>query len=86
VLTVVAGAVGRHLHAVGVDPGGLDFRMTMPANVRAAGEHGETGNRVGVLTIPLPRAAGADPDNSLATRNPTGPARPGPVPRSARRR
>ncbi len=26
--------------AAGVDVGGLDFRLTMPANVRAAGEHG----------------------------------------------
>jgi WS/DGAT/MGAT family acyltransferase len=56
VLAVVAGAVGRHLRAAGVDPGGLDFRITMPANVRAAGERGEMGNRVGVLTIPLPIA------------------------------
>lgn len=56
VLTVVAGAVGRYLRDAGVDRHGLDFRMTMPVNVRAAGERGDTGNRVGVLTIPLPIA------------------------------
>ena len=66
VLAVVAGAVGRHLRDAGIDPSGLDFRMTMPANVREAGERGEMGNRVGVLTIPLPIAE-PDPRRRLRT-------------------
>ena len=56
VLTVLAGAVGRYLTAAGVAVGGLDFRVTMPASVRAASEHGALGNRVGVLTLALPIA------------------------------
>ncbi len=54
VLSVLAGAIGRHLAAAGVALDGLDFRLTMPASVRAASEHGSLGNRVGVLTLPLP--------------------------------
>lgn len=56
VLTMVAGAVGRWLRDAGVDVGGLDFRLTMPANVRPPGEHEGPGNRVGVLTLALPIA------------------------------
>ena len=57
VLAVVAGAVGRFLEMRGVDLHGLDVRMTMPANLRAAEEHGRLGNRVGVLAISLPVAS-----------------------------
>jgi len=66
VLAVVAGAVGRYLERTGVDLHGLDFRMTMPVNARPAGEHGTLGNRVGVLTIPLPIAE-RDPRTRLRT-------------------
>ncbi len=54
VLAIVAGAVGRFLERRGVDVAGLDFRMSMPASVRATDERGALGNRVGVLTIALP--------------------------------
>ena len=56
VLTVVAGATGRFLDRAGVPMDDIDFRVSMPVNVRGAGEHGALGNRVGVLTISLPVA------------------------------
>ena len=64
VLTMLAGAVGRWLGDAGVDVAGLDFRLTMPASVRDAGEHGTLGNKVGVLTLPLPIAE-PDPGRRL---------------------
>jgi WS/DGAT/MGAT family acyltransferase len=64
VLTVLAGALGRYLTSRGVAVDDLDFRITMPVNVRGEGEHAELGNRVGVLTLPLPVGEG-DPRRRL---------------------
>jgi WS/DGAT/MGAT family acyltransferase len=55
VLTVLAGAVGGFLRRKGASVGELDFRLTMPVNVRASGEH-VSGNHVAVLSLPLPVA------------------------------
>jgi diacylglycerol O-acyltransferase len=66
VLTVVAGAIGRFLARAGVAVEALDFRVSMPASVRADEEHGRMGNRVGVLTIALPIAE-PDPGRRLAS-------------------
>jgi WS/DGAT/MGAT family acyltransferase len=55
VLTVLAGAVGTFLRRKGITVDTLDFRLTMPVNLRAAGEQ-VTGNHVGVLNLALPIA------------------------------
>ena len=64
VLTVVAGSLGHYLRQRGVDTRGLDIRMTMPASLRSDAQRGTLGNRVGVLTIPLP-VAESDPRRRL---------------------
>jgi WS/DGAT/MGAT family acyltransferase len=56
VLAVTAGAVRHFLEQRGLPTGDLDIRMTMPVNLRGAGERGRLGNQVGVLNMPLPVA------------------------------
>jgi WS/DGAT/MGAT family acyltransferase len=53
-LTIVAGALGRHLRRRGVDTEGLDLRTMVPVSVRADIERGALGNRVAALMAPLP--------------------------------
>jgi WS/DGAT/MGAT family acyltransferase len=54
VLTIVAGAVRRTLTRREVDLAGLDFRVSIPVNVRRESESGEMGNRVSSWIVPLP--------------------------------
>lgn len=55
VLTILAGAIGTFLRRKRVAVEQLDFRLTMPVNVRSSGEH-VGGNHVAVLSLPLPLA------------------------------
>jgi diacylglycerol O-acyltransferase len=54
VLSVVAGALRRWLHARGVQTQGLELRALVPVSVRARDEHGELGNRLTAMRGPLP--------------------------------
>jgi WS/DGAT/MGAT family acyltransferase len=57
VLTVVAGALRVYLHRVRqIDVDGLDFKVMVPVNVRAAEERGHLGNRVAAWLLSLPLA------------------------------
>src|SRR3954469_2989330 len=53
-LTVVAGALGRHLRRRGVDTDGLVLKTMVPVSVRADLERGALGNRVTAMMAPLP--------------------------------
>jgi len=54
VLTTVAGAVRRFLQHRGVNPDGLEYRVTVPVNTRPAENHGGMGNQVSAWLVPLP--------------------------------
>jgi WS/DGAT/MGAT family acyltransferase len=54
VLATTAGAMRRFLQGRGVDPGGLEFRVQVPVNVRAELQRRKLGNRVATLVVPLP--------------------------------
>jgi WS/DGAT/MGAT family acyltransferase len=54
VLTVVAGALGRHLRSHGHRTAGLELRALVPVSVRGAGAERPTGNRVAAVWAPLP--------------------------------
>ena len=54
VLTVVAGALRRWLHARGVRTEGLELRALVPVSIRAEDEHGQLGNRIAAMRGPLP--------------------------------
>jgi WS/DGAT/MGAT family acyltransferase len=54
VLAAVAGALGRYLRAHGHSTHELELRAMVPISVRAAGEHGDLGNRVSSFMAPLP--------------------------------
>jgi diacylglycerol O-acyltransferase len=54
ILTVVAGALGRHMRARGQTTVGLELRAMVPVSVRTAEEHGALGNRVTAMMAPLP--------------------------------
>src|SRR4051794_4371265 len=63
-LTVVAGALGRHLRRRGVDTDGLVLKTMVPVSVRADLERGALGNRVTAMMAPLP-VGEADPVDTL---------------------
>lgn len=54
VLTVVAGALGRHMRANGHRTQGLELRALVPVSVRGGDEAGALGNRVAAVWAPLP--------------------------------
>ncbi len=54
VLTVVAGGLRRWLRSRGVRTEGLEVRALVPVSIRAAGEHGNMGNRLAAMRAPLP--------------------------------
>ncbi len=54
VLTVVAGALGRHLRRRGHRTAGLELRALVPVSVRGRDEQGALGNRVAAVWAPLP--------------------------------
>jgi WS/DGAT/MGAT family acyltransferase len=54
VLTVVAGAVGRHLRGRGEDTDRLVLKAMVPVSVRTADQHGALGNQVTAMMAPLP--------------------------------
>jgi WS/DGAT/MGAT family acyltransferase len=54
VLTVVAGALGRHLRSHGHRTAGLELRALVPVSVRADGDEHPTGNHVAAVWAPLP--------------------------------
>ncbi|HVN85167.1 MAG TPA: wax ester/triacylglycerol synthase family O-acyltransferase [Candidatus Binatia bacterium] len=54
VLAVVAGALGRFLHARGLNLKGIDFRAMLPVSVRDENERESMGNRVTMMVTPLP--------------------------------
>ncbi|RIL06337.1 MAG: wax ester/triacylglycerol synthase family O-acyltransferase, partial [Proteobacteria bacterium] len=57
VLATVAGALRRFLRKRGADVERLDFRAMLPVNVRTQRESGAFGNRVTMMSAPLPLAA-----------------------------
>ena len=65
VLTVVAGALGRHLRRRGVPTRGLELKAMVPVSVRADLERGALGNRVTAMYAPLPVGV-TDPEERLA--------------------
>jgi diacylglycerol O-acyltransferase / wax synthase len=65
-LTIVAGALGRHLRRRGVDTDGLVLKTMVPVSVRADLERGALGNRVAAMMAPLP-VGEADPVDMLHT-------------------
>jgi WS/DGAT/MGAT family acyltransferase len=54
VLTVVSGALGRHLRSLGYRTAGLELRALVPVSVRDGAEDHPTGNRVAAVWAPLP--------------------------------
>jgi WS/DGAT/MGAT family acyltransferase len=54
VLALVAGAVRQLLERRGIDPGGVEFRVAVPVDVRTEADRGEPGNRVSSMITPLP--------------------------------
>jgi WS/DGAT/MGAT family acyltransferase len=54
VLAIVAGALGRFLHARGLRPEELDFRAMIPVNVRQDHEREHMGNRITMMVAQLP--------------------------------
>jgi WS/DGAT/MGAT family acyltransferase len=54
VLATVTGAVRDYLSYRGVDPEGIDFRVSAPVSVRRDQERGKLGNRVSSWIVPLP--------------------------------
>jgi WS/DGAT/MGAT family acyltransferase len=54
VLTIVTGAVREYLLSRGVDPAGIEFRVSAPVSVRKEEERGRLGNNVSSWIIPLP--------------------------------
>jgi WS/DGAT/MGAT family acyltransferase len=54
VLSVVAGALGKHLRGRGVSTDGLQLKAMIPVSVRSDFERGELGNRVAAMMAPLP--------------------------------
>ena len=60
VLAIVAGALRRYLGRLSVELEGLDFRVSIPVNVRREPERDEMGNRVSSWIVPMPLAE-ADP-------------------------
>jgi WS/DGAT/MGAT family acyltransferase len=54
VLAMVAGALRRYLGRRGVELAGLDFRVSIPVNVRRDSENEEMGNRISSWIIPMP--------------------------------
>jgi WS/DGAT/MGAT family acyltransferase len=54
VLTVVAGALGRHLRALGHDTDGLTLKAMVPVSIRTPEQHGSLGNQVTAMMAPLP--------------------------------
>jgi diacylglycerol O-acyltransferase / wax synthase len=57
-LTVVTGALARWLRTRGVRTEGLELRGCVPVSVRAEDEKGDLGNRITMMTCPLPVYAG----------------------------
>ena len=54
VLAAVTGALRRYLLDRGHPVDGLELRAMVPVSVRAEGEHGQAGNRVAAMMVPLP--------------------------------
>jgi diacylglycerol O-acyltransferase len=54
VLTVVAGALGRHLRRRGTPTDGLELKAMVPVSVRPAENAGDLGNQVAAMMAPLP--------------------------------
>jgi WS/DGAT/MGAT family acyltransferase len=54
VLTVVAGAIGRHLRGLGHDTDELVLKAMVPVSIRTADQHGALGNQVTAMMAPLP--------------------------------
>jgi WS/DGAT/MGAT family acyltransferase len=65
-LTIVTGALGRHLRRRGVDTDGLVLKTMVPVSVRADVERGALGNRVAAMMAPLPVGV-EDPLEALRT-------------------
>jgi len=56
VLAIVTGAVRRYLERRGVEFEGLDFRVSIPVNVRSESESDEMGNQISSWIVSLPLA------------------------------
>jgi diacylglycerol O-acyltransferase len=54
VLSVVAGALGRHLRRRGTGTDGLELKAMVPVSVRTDIQRGALGNRVAAMMAPLP--------------------------------
>lgn len=54
VLTVVAGALGRHLRHRGQPTEGLELKAMVPVSVRSSEQTGDLGNQVAAMMAPLP--------------------------------
>ncbi|MEO7198439.1 MAG: wax ester/triacylglycerol synthase family O-acyltransferase [Solirubrobacterales bacterium] len=54
ILSVVAGALGRHLRALGHSTQDLELIAMVPVSVRSAEGHGALGNQVSAMLAPLP--------------------------------
>ena len=54
VLSIVTGALGRHLRRRGRNTNGLELKAMVPVSVRTDGERGALGNRVAAMMAPLP--------------------------------
>ena len=54
VLSVVAGALGKHLRGRGQTTEGLELKAMIPVSVRSDLERGDLGNRVAAMMAPLP--------------------------------
>lgn len=54
VLTVVSGALGRHLRMLGHDTDELELKAMVPVSIRSDEQRGDLGNQVTAMMAPLP--------------------------------
>ncbi len=54
ILSVVAGALGKHLRSLGHPTEGLELMAMVPVSVRSDDAHGTLGNQVSAMMAPLP--------------------------------
>jgi len=67
-LTILGGALGRHLRDRGVNTDGMSLRLMIPVNVRSESEQGALGNRVSMMLPEIPVGIANPAERLVAVR------------------